>query len=43
MPRSRPALVLVDERRISDSLNPPEDGGMVEASGVVARDGQRAE
>jgi hypothetical protein len=39
MPRSRPELTLVDERRISDYINPPEGSGVLEASGVVAKDG----
>ena len=38
MPRSRPELALVEERRISDYIDPPAGSAVLEASGVVAKD-----
>jgi hypothetical protein len=37
--RSRPELTLVEERKLSDYIAPPEGSGVLEASGVVAKDG----
>jgi hypothetical protein len=39
MPRSRPELALVEERRIADYIDPPAGSAVLEASGVVAKDG----
>ncbi|HXG55846.1 MAG TPA: hypothetical protein VNJ03_10745 [Vicinamibacterales bacterium] len=37
--RSRPVVSLVDERKLSDFIEPPTGGGVLEASGVIAKDG----
>jgi hypothetical protein len=39
MPRSRLALTLVEDRKLSHYVDPPERSGVLEASGVVAKDG----
>jgi hypothetical protein len=39
MPRPRPELVLVEERKVSDYIDPPEGSRVLEASGVAAKDG----
>jgi hypothetical protein len=39
MARPRPVLTLVEERKISDYIDPPAGSGVLEASGVVAKDG----
>jgi len=39
MARSRKELTLVEERKLSDYIDPPEGSGVLEASGVVAKDG----
>jgi hypothetical protein len=35
--RSRPALRLVQERKLAELIAPPQDGAVLEASGVIAR------
>ena len=37
--RSRPVMTLVVERRLSDLITPPAGSEVLEASGVVAKDG----
>ena len=37
--RSRPTLLLVQERKLSELLALPEDGAVLEASGVLAKGG----
>jgi hypothetical protein len=39
MSRRRPELTLVEERKISDYIDPPEGSSVLEASGVIAKDG----
>jgi hypothetical protein len=39
MSRARPELTLVEERKLSEYIDPPEGSGVLEASGVVAKDG----
>ena len=37
--RTRPVLTLVAERKLSDLITPPKGSSVLEASGVVAKDG----
>ena len=37
--RSRPVMTLVTKRKLSDFIAPPQGSGVLEASGVVAKDG----
>src|SRR5437016_8064390 len=37
--RSRPVMTLVAERKLSDLIEPPKGSGVLEASGVIAKDG----
>jgi hypothetical protein len=39
MSRSRPELTLVEERKLSDYIRPPDGSAVLEASGVVAKEG----
>jgi len=39
MARKRQELTLVEERKLSEYIDPPEGSGVLEASGVVAKDG----
>ncbi len=36
--QSRPVMTLVAERKLSDFIAPPKGSGVLEASGVIAKD-----